>query len=72
MKSALSAAHPINPVDEEENSRMPYFFTKTNKTLTVMQGLRPLAPRRHRLARSKLRQADAVRRQPSFLRLASQ
>lgn len=37
-----------------------------------MQGLRPLASRRHRLARSKLRQADAARRQPSSLRLASQ
>lgn len=37
-----------------------------------MQGLRPLVSRRHRLARSKLRQADAARRQPSFLGLASQ
>jgi hypothetical protein len=26
-------AHPINPVDEEENSRMPYFLQKQIKPL---------------------------------------
>jgi len=37
-----------------------------------MQGLRPLALRRIVLLRSKLRQVDATKCQPSFLRLASQ
>jgi len=37
-----------------------------------MQGLRPLALRRIVLPRSKLRQVDAAKHQPSFLRLASQ
>ena len=29
----LKTAHPINPVDEEENSRMPYFLQKQIKPL---------------------------------------
>jgi hypothetical protein len=37
-----------------------------------MQGLRPLALRRIVLLRSKLRQVDATKYQPSFLWLASQ
>lgn len=37
-----------------------------------MQGLRPLAPRRIVLLRSELRQVDATKCQPSFLRLALQ
>lgn len=49
------------------------FLTKTNKTLAVMQGLRPLVFRRHRLA-PKQASASRWRRtaKPSFLRLASQ
>ena len=48
------------------------FPTKTSKTLAVMQGLRPLFLSGTVVLRSKLRPAGTRKKQPSFLRLASQ
>ena len=45
--------------------------TKTGKILAVMQGLRPMFLPGTDLLRSKLRQVGTVKKQPSFLRLAS-
>ena len=38
MRPSITSGAPDKSWDGEESSRIPYYFTKTNKTLTSRQG----------------------------------